>query len=627
MAESTESFPALAPSVPWFVVLPDNDAAAAASARLAGMAPLTVAHASGRPWLIGSWPAGEATIARAGDTTLAIIGHHAIATDRLEAIAGRVASSADVERLAGAADGSFHLLSSVDGDVRVQGTALGLRPVFRAQLDGITVAADRSDVLAALIGADVDPELLALRVMWPPVLHPVADQPLWRGVDAVDPFDCLLLDRAGRGRTARRWSPPAPVLPLAEAAAGLREALSSAIAARVAPAGQQLSCDLAGLDSTSLCALAARRGAQVAALTAENPDPRDDDVDWGRRTAGALPGVEHEIVAANGMPRFYDDALAMPDRFDEPSSTEMDLARYATMMRHAARHEPRMHLNGFGGDEALQGALNHLHAMIRSDPRAALGHMRGMRAKFRWSYREIARQLVRDRPYREWLQAVADGLTEPPPKLQTPLLDWSWPPRFAPWITRSAVEAARAAITRAAPSAEPLAATRGLHFDLEAMRNGARGARRYDQLARRVGVATSSPFYDDKVVAAALAARPEHRLNPWAYKPLIAAAMRGIAPAGSLERVTKADWSVAHEAGLRANRDELLKVADDSRLEQLGLLDVGELRRIFSRPLPPHIHPALFDATASCERWLRVLEPAAPPPATLERRTHEHQAA
>jgi asparagine synthase (glutamine-hydrolysing) len=623
VAAYIETFPALAPSVPWFVVLPDSAAAAVVAARLAPLAPEQVAHASGRPWIMGSWPAAEACVARAGGVTLMLLGHHAVTAARLRDCARGVGAAADVQGATRSFHGSFHVLASVDGAVCVHGTALGLRCVFRAQLADLTVAADRADVLAALVGADVDPERLALRVMWPPVLHPVADRPVWRGVEAVDPFDSLLVDRTGRGRTVRRWTPPEPSLDLADGAAALREALASAVAARVGE-GERLTCDLAGLDSTSLCVLAAQRGARVTALTAQNPDPRDDDVAWGSRTASALPGVEHEVVAVRDMPRFYDDALAMPDSFDEPSSTEMDLARYAAMIRRAARHEPRMHLNGFGGDEALQGALNHLHAMMRSDPRVALGHIRGLRAKFRWSYREIARQLVRDRPYRDWLAATAESLTEPPPKIQTPLLDWSWPPRFAPWITPAAVEAARDAIRREIATAQPLAPSRGLHFDLEAMRSGARGARRYDQLARRVGVATSAPFYDDHVVEAALAVRPEHRLNPWRYKPLIAAAMRDIAPPGAVDRVTKADWSVAHEAGLRANRDALLRVAEDSRLEALGILDVAELRRIFSRPLPPSIHPALFDATASCERWLRVAVAASDTP---ERRTYEHQAA
>jgi asparagine synthase (glutamine-hydrolysing) len=283
-----------------------------------------------------------------------------------------------------------------------------------------------------------------------------------------------------------------------------------------------------------------------------------------------------------------------------------------------------MHLNGFGGDEALQGALNHLHAMMRTSPRVAIGHMRGLRAKFRWSYREVLRQLVANRPYRAWLADVADNLSAPIPRMQTPLLDWSWPPRFPPWATETAVAAAREQILRELDTAEPLSPNRGLHFDLVAMRVGARGARRYDQLARRLGVPTSSPFYDDAVVTAALAVRPEHRLNPWEYKPLIVEAMRGIVPAPSLERVVKADWSVAHAKGLRDNRGELMAVAEDSGLERLGLIDSERFRSVCGRPLPPHMHPALLDATAGCERWLRTLQATVEP---VERRRHEPQAA
>lgn len=623
MTTTLGDFPELAPGVSWFVAVPDCHAGRAVAASLAGRAPASMTHPSGSPWLLGSWPSAEATFARSGAIGLALIGHHAVTADALERLAERVRTLDDVDRLTSSLDGSFHAVASVDGAIRAQGTVLGLRSLFQARAESIAVASDRADVLAALTGADVVTERLALRLMWPPVLHPVTARPLWRGVEAVDPFDALLVDRDGRPRTVRRWSAPEPHLTLSDGAAALREALTGAVAARVA-GGAPITCDLAGLDSTSLCALAGRAGAPVTAITVENPDPRDDDVEFARRTVAGLESVEHELAPIAEMPGFYDGALGMPDRFDEPSSTEMDLARFATLMRRAARHRPRMHLNGFGGDEALQGALNHLHAMMRTNPRVAIGHMRGLRAKFRWSYREIARQLVRDGPYHDWLGAIAERLTEPPPKLSTPLLDWSWPPRFAPWITRPAVEAARDAIRREVAGARPLAPSRGLHFDLEAMRSGARGARRYDQLARRVGVATSSPFYDDKVVTAALAVSPEHRLNPWHYKPLIAAAMRDVVPAGSIDRVTKADWSVAHEAGLRANRGALLEVADDSRLARLGLLDVAELRRIFRKPLPPHIHPALFDATASCERWLRTLEPAAP---LIERRPRDHQAA
>jgi len=140
------------------------------------------------------------------------------------------------------------------------------------------------------------------------------------------------------------------------------------------------------------------------------------------------------------------------------------------------------------------------------------------------------------------------------------------------------------------------------------MRGGARGARHYDQVARGIGVSTSSPFYDDKVVTVALAVEPQHRLNPWLYKPLIVEALRGVVPAPSLERTTKADWSVAHARGQRTNRDKLLAIAEDSRLERLGLIDAEALRTLARKPLSREFHPGIFDPTAGCERWLRSLE-------------------
>lgn len=607
MADKIDNFPELAPGVSWFVTMADTEAARSLAARLRGRAVTTLAHPSGRPWLLGSWPSSEAVFAHAADVKLALIGHHRVSGAALHDIARRVRSMPDVDRLTRRLEGSFHLVASVGGSVRVQGTILGLRPVYRARAGDAELAADRADVLAALIAAGIDEQRLALRLLLPPILHPVTDGPVWRGVQAVEPDHWLALERGGGHRTTRRWSPPQPSLCRAEGAAALRAALSSAVAART-QARQPLSCDLAGLDSTAICALAGRQGARLTAFTAQNPDPRDDDVAWAQRTVAGLPSVDHEVLGVDELPRFYDDLLAIPDRFDEPCWTEMDLARFSTLVGRAAERGSCAHLNGFGGDEALQGALNHLHAMMRSRPRVAIGHLRGLRAKFRWSRREILRQLVGNRPYRDWLAATAGSLAAPSVGPQTPLLDWSWPPRFAPWITSAAIEAARALILREVDAAQPLSSERGQHFDLEAMRAGARGARQYDQLARRVGVATSSPFYDDAVVEIALSVLPEHRVNPWEYKPLIVEAMRGIVPAPSLGRVTKADWSVAHATGLRENRGQLLALADDSRLQRLGLVDVDRFRAIASRPLPRELHPGLFDPTAGCERWLRSLE-------------------
>jgi asparagine synthase (glutamine-hydrolysing) len=137
-------------------------------------------------------------------------------------------------------------------------------------------------------------------------------------------------------------------------------------------------------------------------------------------------------------------------------------------------------------------------------------------------------------------------------------------------------------------------------------------------------VATSSPFYDDQVVTAALAVQPQHRLNPWLYKPLIVEALRGILPAPSLERTSKADWSVAHATDQRTNRAKLLEIADDSRLAERGLIDAEALRAHARRPPSRNFHRGIFDPTAGCERWLRSLDVT---PAYLEGRSNVSQVA
>ncbi|WP_240509313.1 asparagine synthase-related protein [Streptomyces agglomeratus] len=86
---------------------------------------------------------------------------------------------------------------------------------------------------------------------------------MWRGVHAVAPGRALLLERDGSHRTKVWWHAASPQLSLAEGAPVLREALREAVSLRVRP-GQVLGADLSGgIDSTSLCFLAAEAGARL----------------------------------------------------------------------------------------------------------------------------------------------------------------------------------------------------------------------------------------------------------------------------------------------------------------------------------------------------------------------------
>jgi asparagine synthase (glutamine-hydrolysing) len=140
------------------------------------------------------------------------------------------------------------------------------------------------------------------------------------------------------------------------------------------------------------------------------------------------------------------------------------------------------------------------------------------------------------------------------------------------------------------------------------MRYLSRMSRQLDQTAGRRGIALAAPYYDDRVIEAGLAVRPEDRVTPWRYKPLIVEAMRGVVPAASLTRQTKANGSGDLEPGLRRHRAELLALWEDSRLGALGLVDATAVRAACSGPLPPALQFGVLDQVVACEVWLRSLE-------------------
>jgi asparagine synthase (glutamine-hydrolysing) len=595
----------------WFVVLPDCDAAAPVAMVLRAGATRELSHPSGRPWLLGRWADGSAAVGEAGPVKVALIGQHAAADGQLAEAASRIRAAADLDGLAASLAGSSHLVASVAGQVRVQGTVTGVRRVFHARIGTASIAADRADVLARLQGAGLDEQRLALHLLQPPILYPLAGQPVWRRVALLPTDHYLILARDGQAQPTPWWAPPEPVVPMAEGAPALRDALAAAVVART-QSRQLVSCDLGGVDSTAVCCLAAHGEAQVVAYTAASPDPLADDVAWAARTVAGLGNVEHHVIPAEEMPLVYHGLLDLHDQLDEPCSATVDRSRWLIIARRAAARGSGLHLTGFGGDELLYGSLAHLHALLRTSPRIALRQLRGFAAKYRWPRGAMLRQLADSSPYHAWLARAADALTGPPPPLEEPLLDWGFTPRLPPWTAPAAVEALRELVRAEARATAPLSDGRGQHRELETMRFISRIARQFDQLAGRFGVALAAPYYDDRVIEAGLAVRPQERITPWRYKPLITEAMRGVVPDQSLARQTKANGSCDADPGLRRHRAELLTLWEDSRLGRLGLIDADALRELCTGPLPPALQFGGLDQTVACEVWLRTLEATVP---------------
>jgi asparagine synthase (glutamine-hydrolysing) len=601
------NFPALALDTSWFVVMPDSDVKGTVATLLSAQARVSVSYASGRPWLVGNWTDDEIVIAEAGNSRVAVIGSVSVTATRLAGILAKAGDVTAVSAVLSALPGSYHVVAHVNGRSLVRGTASGVRQVLYARADGQVLAADRADVLAGLLGAELDLEAVALSLLDPMPPYPLDDMPMWKAIEAVPPDHFLLIDDTGRPATFRWWSPPEPVVRLADGARGLRVALTNAVAARTS-AGGTVSCDLSGgLDSTAVCFLAAGSPAELIAYTAVGLDPADDDLPWAMRAISALPGVGHEILPREELSLVYEGIATADDCLDRPFIGQIDRAQILAAFERMAGLGSRIHLTGFGGDEVLEGDLNYLRALVRKAPWIALPRLRAYHAQGRWPLMGVAWQLVRPRSYGSWWAGAAGKITDPRHALRTPRFDWDEPPRLPPWVTRDCVDLVRRTLRAKRESVRPLIGNSSRHADLLAVRSSARIVRSFGQLVGPTGVPLAAPFLDDQVVEACLAVRAHERSTPWEFKPLIKEAMRGIVPAASLERTTKAESSAEEEAGLRVHRSDLMALCDDSRLAGLGLVEADRLRAA------SHYSPSLtrphesLQQTFSSEAWLRRL--------------------
>lgn len=584
----------------WFMVVPDCVAAQTVPGHLNGAA-LLASHTSGRPWLIGRIPTGQYTVLTEGDQRLAVLGHSPGTAGQLVQLARRLRRAEDLTTPVEVLPGSAHLVLSVNGHVRVQGTASGLRRVYHTTWRGMTVAADRADVLAELTGAELDDRLLAASLMTSELPYPLSNLSAWRQIDAVAPGSALLMTPDGRARVHRWWQPPAPVLPLAEGAPAVREALSAAVSGRVNAlgAGHPLGCDLSGgLDSTSLCFLAQDTGVRLVTMTVQFRDPGNDDVLWADRAAHDLPLATRLVLPPQRLPAQYAALEQAPPVTDAPSLLLRSRAVLNACARQYALHHVAVHLAGHGGDEVLQAPPGYLHDLLPRHPLLVLRHARGHRAHYRWPLTRMLRGLADRRTYGRWLADEA-RLLQAPKQASTPL-GWGPPLRLAPWATPQATRAAASLLQEAAQQAQPLAPEHGQHQALQRIHIAGQHYRLMRQDLTEPWIAL--PFLDDRVLQACLAVRLEERGTPWSYKPLLATALNGVVPTALLARTTKAGSGSDFYQGLRRHRRQLLDLVDHSQLVQRGLIDPAPLRKAL---LTPSSRTAdALENTLAFENWL-----------------------
>jgi asparagine synthase (glutamine-hydrolysing) len=603
------------------ITLPDSPDGKSVLWRIPHENPTILTHPSGRPWLVGNWEPGSLVVADAGQVRIAVFGFCPITTTRLTALSRQVRGLSDLDTLTRALPGSAHLVASVHGQVRFQGTVTGTRQVFTTRLDGVPIACDRADVLALMIGARPDEDLLATAVTFAHFVTPLSERSWWTGVHSVPADSYVVLPAEGAARTVPWWTAPEPDIPLHVGATNVRDALSDAVIARI-PAGGRLSADLSGgMDSTSLCFLAAEHTTDLLTFRWTEGSVLNDDPMYAAAAARLLRDAEHLELRGDDCPPVFAPPYDMPG-IEAPQMMTRGTNRVRHSMRLLSAHGAAAHMTGHGGDELFTGSGAYLRTLIRREPLRALRALRVHRALGRWPLIPTLIDLMDTQDLAAWWREAADKITAPMPPRRGPSLGWALPVRATPWSTPEAIRRTRQELYRVADEVVLMAQDRGQHEAMTLLRTSGPSYRWLSRDYAAHGLRLDLPYLDDRVVEATLAVRPYERYTPWRFKPLLAEAMRGRVPELILARYTKGDYEEGVQRALQQHVPDLLDLFADSELAARGLIDVDALRTALRTP--PHGDDDLtanLEATLGAEIWLREIT-AADRRATVLRAEH-----
>ncbi|MFJ4684981.1 asparagine synthase-related protein [Streptomyces sp. NPDC088789] len=586
-----------------FVVVPDHEVTSAVGC-LPWQPSHTIHHVSGRPWILARLTASSLTHIHAGGNTVVLIGPGEPASPALERTVAGCRTATDLDRIVTDLPGLFHVIAAIGTDgVRIQGTASGVRQVFYTRYRDGWWASDRARTLAEMTGAQLDKAALALRLL-EPMPHPLGRRALWEGIHTLPGGSWLHLDAQGHQRIHRWWQPPQPLNSLPTGAQEVRSALQASVRLHLRDRTRVSSELSGGFDSTALLFLAAQERS-VLAVTAESRDPLDDDREWAELAVRHSGRITHHVVAAHDVPLVYADLDRAVEPLDEPSPGTASRARVLAMTAPGRAAGADVHLTGHGGDHLFVGLATLWADLLPSRPLTAIRCLAAYRGMFRWSWADMARQLL-PVSYREWLASRALSGTGTDSRF--PFLTWGLGAGIPPWTTPEGASMIREEVSRAAQTATPLAKTPGGHLELDGIQDGARLVRALTDITAHAGLPLSAPFFDDRVIEAALRVRVPDRVQPYLYKPVLAEAMRGVVPDALLRRTTKGVGNMAQALGLRIHAEALSELWSECRLADRGLVDAAYLRKLSANPASPELDDGSLLTTVACELWLRTLE-------------------
>jgi asparagine synthase (glutamine-hydrolysing) len=538
--------------------------------------------------------------------------------------------------------GSYSAILLHGDSVTAYADIAGQFPLYYSRREGELLLGSDPALLAARHARRPDPVTLAAHIGGPSVL------PLWWGRSphvGISRLEGGMVLRAAPGTfmvRTERLPLPVPGRSLAEGAALLRDALIDAIGLRCL--GQRVSADFSGgMDSSTAGFLAAGCSPDpVAAIAYHQPLAPAEDLTEASRFADLSSQVSLRVVhgtqadlpfaafaevahsSKSGESGAVDTGFTLSGWRPagtpalEPELGSLAASRSELRLAAAAKSGSRLHLTGEGGDAILLAPPSYLGSLARAGSAWTLVRHCGGYSRLRYTgpVRLVHRavRLARTTP-REALGALAAELRRPTavPPSWADLVSW-WPPcgEAATWLT-SGIRKQLADIADDPATARLIPDGVG-PADLAALtdvRRSGDAQRHLRALARSWDLPVHAPFLDTAVIRAGLSVPAVNRAGPWAYKPMLRAAMNGLVPDEVLDRRTKGDYSAEDYRGARIARYGLRELLRDSRLAELGIIEPRAVRSALDRmaegiavPLGP------LNMLLATETWLRSIDHA-----------------
>lgn len=561
------------------------------------------------------WPAAKVRSARDGSSTVVVVGDCGADDRQLRQSLTAVRSGA--WRSLTRWPGSYLTIARHGQNLAVIGDLAGQHPVYWKPFDGGTWWSTSACALAALDESPLDPAALAahLALAQPDVL---ATRSLFRGIARI-PTGHLLLITPARVQATRYEPVEYPTVGLRDAGPTVRAALTEAVEVRLD--GRPVSADLAGLDSTTLACLAARRG-PVTAVTFADARLRDDDLAYATRTAAAVPNLHHHPVPGGPNTTYYsglEDLTGLPVT-DSPNAYVATAGiKRAVLDAVGEHHAQGVHFTGSAGDGVVWAGPDYLADLLRTrcyrHAARDAARMARLREKSVWTMLAQARPAAGTDLAGAWRHIVTELRSSP--RAWTPHADrpLSWTPLLATgdWMTEQARHQLADVLAVAADDLAD-APTRMAAWterqNLVTVGTDVAGWREITQHWH--GIDLAAPYLDNEVIRACLAVPAEQRGTPDRYKPLLASAFAGtgVVPDFVLQRSTKGGFEGVAYPGLTEHAAILRDLLGaSSQLAGLGLLTPAPVFAMLERAATGQATAmgALHQLVAT-EVWLRQLD-------------------